>query len=186
MNSRDTEKTAVRFGVTTEKVEEATTQVEEEKAIELELRTIKRDGELIEFLRYTYDQESIANKCEWAGCDKGPWKYYDELIAHVRTHLILSGDRQANNAMNAVDKLIAPTQEVAAKVTLPQGESSEKLLDRLAEGLVRRLTPRPEPDVSSEQSVLRSGDDESIDIEATVVPPPDSTPSTTDNDPDDS
>jgi len=142
MNSRDTEKTAVRFGVSSEQVEEATTHVQKEKAVELELRTIKRDQELVEFLRYTYDQEAIASKCEWAGCNEGPWKYYDELIAHVRTHLILSGDRQASNAMNAVDKLIAPTQELQAKVTLPQGESNEKLLDRLAEGLVRRLTPK--------------------------------------------
>ena len=168
MSSRNSQKTAVRFGVSTEDVEEATTKVEKEKAIELELRTIKRDGELVEFLRYTYDQEAIAHKCEWAGCDEGPWKYYDELIAHVRTHLILSGDRQANSAMNAVDKLIAPTQELEAKVTLPAGESSEKLLDRLAEGLVRRLAPNTSGPTPSPTS-LPSDVGDSIDIEVVEV-----------------
>ena len=185
MKKGDAQKTAIRFGVTSEEVEEATTQVEEEKLIKLELRTIKRDGELVEFLRYTYDQEAGTNECEWAGCDKGPWKYYDELIAHVRTHLILSGDRQANSAMNAVDKLIAPTQELEAKVTLPQGESSEKLLDRLAEGLVRRLTPRSAAsDPPSEQSVLPAGEEDSIDIQATEVVPLKQSPTTNDKDPD--
>lgn len=182
MSSSDTKKTAVRFGVSSEQVEEATTKVQEEKAVELELRTIKRDQELVEFLRYTYDQEAIASKCEWAGCKQGPWKYYDELIAHVRTHLIISGDRQANSAMNAVDKLIAPTQELEAKVTLPQGESSEKLLDRLAEGLVRRLTPSTSGS-ASERAALPPGEDDSIDIEATEVPLPKLSPSSDDKDP---
>lgn len=183
MSSSDTKKTAVRFGVSSEQVEEATTKVQEEKAVELELRTIKRDQELVEFLRYTYDQEAIASKCEWAGCKQGPWKYYDELIAHVRTHLIISGDRQANSAMNAVDKLIAPTQELEAKVTLPQGESSEKLLDRLAEGLVRRLTPSTSGS-TSERTALPLGEDDSIDIEATEVRPSETSQTEDDTDPD--
>ena len=182
MHSSDAQKTAVRFGVSSEQVEEATTHVKEEKAVELELRTIKRDEELIEFLRYTYDQEAITGKCEWADCDKGPWKYYDELIAHVRTHLILSGDRQASNAMNAVDKLIAPIQEVEAKVKLPPGESSEKLLDRLAEGLVRRLTPKTS-DSPTEKPVLPVDRGESIDIKAVEISSQKTSPTSNDTDP---
>jgi len=92
MDSSEAKKTAARFGVSAEQVEEAATRVEQEKSVELELRSIKRDNELVEFLRSTYDNEAITNKCEWANCQMGPWQYYDELIAHVRTHLILSGD----------------------------------------------------------------------------------------------
>lgn len=145
MDRREAEKTAARFGVTADEVEEHAAKIEEEKAVELELRAIKRDKELVEFLRHTYDREALTNKCEWGECNAGPWEYYDELIAHVRTHLIVSGSQQANAAMNAVDKLINPSTEIQAKAKLPPGETSEKLLDRVAEGLARRLSSKKLP-----------------------------------------
>ena len=170
MKSRDAEKTARRFGVESEEVQEAASRVENEKAIELELRSIKRDGELVEFLRSTYDKEAIAKKCEWANCGEGPWNYYDELMAHVRTHIILTGDRQAAKAMADVDKLIAPPQELVAKVTLPAGESSERLLDRVAARLAQRLASNSSKTaVSLPELPAGEADDTYIDIDSQEV-----------------
>ena len=88
--------------------------------------------------------------------------------------------------MTAIDKLIAPTQELQAKVQLPPGESSAKLLDRVAAGLLRRLASRNTADSPTEPHEMPPDGDESIDIEATEVPSPGLIQIANDSDPDDS
>lgn len=146
----DTDKTAERFSVEPSRVSEMRERVEQEAAVELELRTIRRDQELLSYLRAAYDREARARMCTFRvgtdgqPCGAGPWNTITDLIVHVRVHLVLdSGDEKNVRAvLRDIDEMAHPKEELTAKVST-KNVDRDKLLQVVGKGLLRQLQAGP-------------------------------------------
>ncbi len=137
----DEVKTAERFQVDVTDVRSAIKAIVSERGADVTISVTKRKDQMTDYIRHVYDQ--AAKNWDFADMAHMLATYHTEVMARG----IANPDRFAKDATRVasdVARIVYPKETASIKRRLPDGESKERILDRLVTRLTQTNGPPKE------------------------------------------